>query len=209
MNMKLIIFGATGGNGKYLVPQALEAGHDVTAVARRSEAITIQHKRLKVVQGDVFKPATIEPAMKDQDAVISTLGASDRGPTTVYSEGIANIIQAMRATGVRRLLCISATGLEPGPLWQRLIAKPLLWAAFKNSYTDLVRMETVVKASEVDWTIVRPPRLTDGPRTGQYHDAINKHLNDAMIISRADLASYMLSQLDNRETYCATVEVAH
>jgi putative NADH-flavin reductase len=162
-----------------------------------------------VVQGDVLNPATIQQAMIGQDAVIATLGATDRGPTTVYSEGVANIIRAMRLAGVRRLLCVSASGLEPGPLWQRLIAKPLLWAVFKNSYTDLVRMETAVKASDVDWTIVRPPRLTNGPSTGQYHAAINKHLKSAMLISRADLASYMLSQLDNRESYCAVVEVAH
>ena len=107
------------------------------------------------------------------------------------------------------MLCISASGLDPANLIQRLIAKPLLWAALKESYSDLVRMEAVVKASHVDWTIVRPPRLTDGPATGQYHAAINKQLTDNWTISRADLAAYLLSQIANRETYCAVVEVAH
>src|ERR1051326_8585528 len=114
--MRLVIFGATGGNGKYFVEQALAAGHEVTAVARRPSAITRQHKNLTAVQGDVMQAATIRQALVGQDAVISTIGATDRGPTVVYSQGIANIIQAMHAEGVRRLLCVSASGLDPGHL---------------------------------------------------------------------------------------------
>src|SRR5882724_11471418 len=207
--MRLAIFGATGGNGKYIVEQALAAGHAVTAVVRRPSAITRQHKNLTVVRGDVLQAATIKQALVGQDAVLSTIGATDRGPTTVYSEGIANIILAMQAAGVRRLLCVSASGLEPGNLIQRVIFKPLLWVAFKNSYSDLVRIEAEVQRSGLDWTIVRPPRLTEGPLTGHYQAAVNKPLPNGWTISRADLASYMLSQLNNRDTYCAVVEVAH
>src|SRR5262249_31935863 len=143
-----------------------------------------------------------------QDAVISTIGTTSHEPTTVYSQGDANILQAMGQVGVRRIVCISASGLDPGPLWQRLIAKPLLWRLFKESYTDLVRMETVVKKSGVDGTTIRPPRLSDGPRTGRYNVAINEHLRRCFIISRADLAAYMLTMLNDRATYCGIVEVA-
>jgi putative NADH-flavin reductase len=207
--MKLVVFGATGGNGKYILDQALAAGHEVTAVARNPAKITLRHKNLHVVQGDVMDVASIKPALVGQDAVISTLGAPDRGPTRVYSEGMTNIMQAMQTSGVRRVLCISASGLEPANLIQKVVAKRLLWTFLKESYTDLVRMETIVKASSLDWTIVRPPRLSDGPATGVYHDAINKQLTDNWVISRADLADYLLRQINNRATYCAVVEVAH
>jgi len=207
--MKLVVFGATGGNGKYIVEQALAAGHDVTAVARQPAKITIQHKRLRVVQGDVMQAASIKPALEGQDAVISTLGAPDRAPTTVYSQGIANIMQAMQAHHIRRLLCISASGLDPANLFQKVIAKRLLWTFLKESYTDLVRMETLVKASSLDWTIVRPPRLTNGPRTGQYQIMLNKQLSHGSVLSRADVADYIVTHLGDRATYCGMVEIAY
>jgi putative NADH-flavin reductase len=207
--MKLIIFGATGGTGKQLIEQALAAGHEVTAVARRPSAVTVQHERLHVVRGDVTEPATFKQAMTGQDAALSALGVTTRGPTTLYSAGIANIIRAMQGAGVRRLICFTATGLEPGPRLQRVIAKQVLWRVLKHSYTDLMRMEAEVKRSPVDWTIVRPPRLTNGPRSGKYQVVVNRHLNHGWRISRADLADYMLSQLDNRASYCATVEIAY
>jgi nucleoside-diphosphate-sugar epimerase len=125
--MKLVVFGATGGIGSQTVEQALAAGHEVTAVACRPSAITLRHERLEVIQGDVFKPETIRESITRKNAVISALGARNLAPTTVYSEGVANIMQAMQAAHVRRILCISASGLEPGPRWQRWIAKPLLW----------------------------------------------------------------------------------
>jgi putative NADH-flavin reductase len=206
--MKLVIFGANGGIGKNVIEQGLEAGHEVTAVVRRPETITIRHERLKVLRGNVLDPSTVQLAIAAQDAVLSTIGTARSEPTTIYSEGVANILQAMGQYGVRRFICISASGLDPGPLWQRLIAKPLLWRVLKDMYIDLVRMETIVKKSAVDWTIIRPPRLSDGPRTGRYNVAINEHLRRCFIISRADLAAYMLSALNDRATYCGMVEVA-
>ena len=207
--MKLIIFGSTGGIGSQVVPQALAAGHTVTAVARNPAAISIQHERLTVLQGDALEPHTLAQPIAGQDAVISALGVRTRTPTTVYSEGVANIMCAMQATNVRRLLCVSATGLDPGPLLQRWLAKPILWMVFKEMYTDLVRMEDEMKRSDLEWTIVRPPRLTDGPRTGKYHMTVNKHLTRGALISRADVADYMLTHLDDRSCYRALVEIAY
>lgn len=207
--MKLIVFGSTGGIGSQVVPQALASGHTVTAVARNPAVITLQHERLTVVQGDALEPHTLVQPLIGQDAVISTLGVRTRAPTTVYSEGVANIMRAMQAANVRRLLCVSATGLDPGPPLQRWLAKPILWMVFKDMYTDLVRMEDEVKRSDFEWTIVRPPRLTDRPRTGQYHMAVNKHLMRGALISRADVADYMLTHLDDRSCYRAQVEIAY
>lgn len=207
--MKLIVFGSTGGIGQEIVVQALEADHEVTAIARRPEAITIRHPHLEVVRGDVLDAATFQQAMVGKDAVISSIGVTNRKPTTLYSSGISNIMQAMMAAHVRRIMCISATGLEPGNWFQHLFAKPILWRLLKEMYTDLVRMETEVKQSSLDWTIVRPPALNNKPRTGVYHAGINMPLKDAWFISRADVASYMLSILSSPETNCATVEIAH
>ncbi len=206
--MKVIVFGATGGIGHHVVEQALAAGHEVTAIARRPAAITIQHRCLHVVQGDVLDAETLIAPMRGQEAVVSSIGAPDRKPTVVYSQGAANIMKAMIANDVRRLQCISATGLEPGPWWQRMFARPILWYFLKESYTDLARMEAVVRASKLDWTIVRPPKLTDDAHTGHYFWAANEHLKHCFSISRADLADYMVSQINNPATFRAVVEVA-
>ena len=207
--MNVIVFGANGGIGRHVVEQALAAGHTVTAVARRPETITVQHPLLTIRRGDVLQAAGLTALLTGQEAVVSAIGVPGRAPTVIYSDGIANILQAMRPAGVRRLLCISATGLDPGPLLQHWIAKPLLWAILRNMYTDLVCMEERVKSSAVDWTIIRPPRLNDGPHTGHYASSLNQHLPGAWFLSRADLADYIVKHLADPATYRAWVEVAN
>ena len=207
--MKLVVIGATGGTGSQVVEQALAASHRVTALVRRPTAVTVQHPRLEVIRGDVYEPATLAQPIRGKDAVVSALGVTTTSPTTLFSTGIANIMQAMQFAGVRRLICISASGLDPGPGLLRWLARQVLWLMFKEAYTDMARMEAVVKASDLDWTIVRPPRLTNGPHTRQYHVAVNQHLARGWSISRADLADYIITHLEDPQTYCAHVEVAH
>ena len=125
--MRIAVFGATGGTGREVVTQALGAGHYVTAVARNPAALTIQHDRLRVLCGDVLASETVLPAIIGQGAVVFSIGAEDRSPTKIYSVGMMNVLMAMREARVQRLICISASGLDPGPLIQKLIAKPLLW----------------------------------------------------------------------------------
>ena len=207
--MKIVVFGATGGIGSQVVRQGLDVGHEITAVARHPSAMTLKHERLEVIQGDVLQLDTIRASIVGQDAVISALGVRNLAPTTLYSEGVMNIMQAMKVSKVRRLLCISARGLDPGPLWERLIAKPILWLILRNMYTNLVRMETALKMSNLDWTILRPPTLTNGPRTGRYQSAINQHLSRNFSIARADVADYMINHLNDKNTYCSVVELAY
>jgi putative NADH-flavin reductase len=207
--MKLVVFGATGGTGCEVVQQALDTGHDVTAVARKPSVITLQHDRLKVLQGDVLKPEALSPAVTDQDVVVFAVGAADRSPTKIYSVGVMNVLLAMRDTKVQRLICISASGLDPGVLIQKLIAKPLLWWIFKHGYMDMSHMEVIVKASGMDWTIIRPPRLTDKAHTGKYKVAVNEQLSNGWLLSRADLADYIVKHLGDVSTYRAMVEVAY
>ena len=207
--MNVIVFGANGGIGRNVVEQALAAGHRVTAVARRPETVKLQHPQLVVKRGDVLDAPGLLPLLVGQQAVVSAVGAPSRAPTVVYSDGVGNILRAMEPAGVRRLLCISATGLEPGPLVQRVVAKVVLWPLLRNMYSDLVCMEDRVRHSDVDWTIVRPPRLTDGPHTGHYVDSHNAHLPAAWTISRADLADYLVHHLNDPATYRTWVEVAN
>jgi putative NADH-flavin reductase len=210
--MKLVVFGSTGGTGRQVVEQALAAGHQVTAVARRPDALTIQHERLAVVRGDVLDTPSVISAIADQEAVISALGANDRRPTTLYSIGITTILAAMQQNDVRRILCFSASGIVSGPavpLLRRLINKLILWPMLRNPYTDLVRMEALVRASDRDWTIVRPPRLTDGPRTGTYKIAVNGYLPRGFLIARADLADYLVTHLNDTASYRGIVEIGY
>lgn len=207
--MKVVIFGATGGTGSEVVKQALVAGHEVTAVARRPSAITIQHDRLRILEGDVLAPETLHQAIVGQDAVVFAVGAADRSPTKIYSAGVMNILLTMQAAKVPRLICISASGLDPGAWIQKLIAKPLLWWIFKHGYTDMSHMEIIVGASSMDWTIIRPPRLTNHERTGKYKVAVNERLTNGWLLSRADLADYIVKHLHDSVTYRAMVEVAY
>ena len=209
MKMKLIVFGATGRTGHLVVEQALAAGHEVTAVARHPSAVTIQHPRLEVIQGDVLDLSTFAPAITGKDAVISTLGGALRTPTTLYSTGIAKIMRAMQEAGVRRLVSLSAGALDPGPFFQRVAARLIFWPLFGNGYTDMARMEASLSKSHLDWTIIRPPMLTNGPHTGRYHTAVKKHLSGGWAVSRANLADYIVTHLTDPTTYRAWVEIAN
>lgn len=150
----LLVIGATRGTGQQVMRQALAAGHTVTALARDPARIDAQHERLHVMRGDVLDPATLAPALMGQDTVISALGATTgRRPTTLWSDGMSNIIGAMRAAGVRRLVAVSAgpLGRDDGDtLAARLLMKPLLWAILRQPYTDLARMEGAIRESGLD-----------------------------------------------------------
>ena len=207
--MKLTVFGSTGGIGREVVKQALDAGYEVRAVTRCSSAINVSHESLEIIMGDVLDAQSVRRAVDGQAGVVFTVGVRDRAPTTVYSEGVANVIEAMQAAQAGRLICISASALDPGPLWQRLIAKPILWSLFREMYTDLARMEQAVQCSPLDWTILRPPRLTDGPLTRQYRVAINRHLPRILTISRADTGDFIIRHLSDPATHRAFVEIGY
>jgi putative NADH-flavin reductase len=210
--MRILVIGATRGTGRQVMQQALAAGHTVTALARDPARVDVQHERLSVVRGDVLDPATLAPAMAGQDAVISSIGVTSRGPTTLYSDGMRHIIQAMRATGVRRLVAVSAWPLssdDGDTLPARLLLKPLIWALLRPVYTDMARMEDEIRQSGLDWTIVRPPRLTDKPPTGRYRTALNRSVRRGYLIARADLAGAILTLLDDPTAIRAAIGIGY
>jgi putative NADH-flavin reductase len=212
--MRLTIFGASGNTGRHLLTQALDAGHTVIAVVRDSTRLPIRHQRLQVVVVDVLDPAAIGPAVAGADAVISALGPRPpRNRSSIMSAATASILAAMQATGTSRLVVISAApvaGDDHGTtLPQRLLAGPLLRILLRGLYADMATMEDTVKRSGVDWTILRPPWLSEGPRTGSYRQAKDGNLRGGARISRADLAEAILASLQDPDTVKATIAIGY
>lgn len=210
--MKLTVLGPTGGTGQQIVQQALAAGHDVTAVARHPEAVVLTGPRLRVVPGDVLDPAWRGAGIDGADAVLSALGVrAGRPPTTLYSAGAAAVLVAMGTANVRRLIAVSSTPVAPAArrsLLDRRIAHPLLHRFYGGAYDDMRKMEDLLAASQTDWTIFRPPRLTSGRLTGRYRTAVGTKLSRAWNLSRADLAAAMLAATEDPALIRRAVTVA-
>lgn len=211
--LSILVVGANGGIGKQVVEIALKEGHKVTAVLRNPANLSITHANLEVVKGDVMNPETFEACLENKDAVISALGVRKvMSRTTLYSEGNRNILNSMKKMGVRRAFFISASALEISPVlpfYVRFAEKYIVQKLLRHMYADLRIMEQLVKESDTDWTIMRPPQLTNKPVTGQYRFAINSFLKNCLSISRADLAYFMINNITNEATYRATIEIAY
>ncbi|MFC3979144.1 NAD(P)-dependent oxidoreductase [Streptosporangium jomthongense] len=213
--MKLTVFGATGGTGRHVVEQALAAGHHVTAVVRDPARLTSTgHPRLEPVVADVMDtaaPEAVVAAVTGGDAVISALGPRPGGGGSVCADGARAIIAAMRAAGTRRLVVVTASGhivdSGDGPV-SRLLVKPMLQRLLREGFADFVRTDDAVRASGLDWTIMRPPRLTDGRRK-PYRTAVDVNVRGGILISRADLADAILATLAVPETVGHTVSLGY
>ncbi|MGI8818629.1 MAG: NAD(P)-dependent oxidoreductase [Gemmatimonadales bacterium] len=167
--MKLLIVGATGGTGQQLVSQALDRGHQVTALVRRLPRAESRPGLTRAV-GDVLDPGSLDSAMLGQQAVLSALGHKRwLGPTHILSEGTRNLIAAMSRHGVQRFVCETALGISDSwwqmGLYYTLFVRPMILPFY---FGDKVRQEAVVRASDLEWTIVRPGVLTNGPARGRY-----------------------------------------
>lgn len=211
--MRVTVFGATGGTGRALVAQALDAGDKVTVLARDPRALAEFGDRITVVTGDVLDKSVVSQAVAGAEVVLSALGIGmRRHATTVYSQGTANIISAMRDEGTRRLLVVSTSSLEVPParrVGEYLLAKLLLHRILAKPYADMALMERHVRESDVDWTLVRAARLTNGPVSGAYRTAVNAKLPGCWSVSRADVAHYLLAHAADRDVLRATVEIAN
>jgi putative NADH-flavin reductase len=209
---KIIVFGATGGTGKQVVAQALQAGHEVSVVIRNPDAFTIQHKNLEMIKGNVFETITFSNTLKGKDSVISCLGVQHKKPTKVYSEGIKNIMQAMQKENISRIICLSAGAVIVPPnssLLLKFITKNVLQRLFRHMYADMLLMEEILRKTDLNWTGVRPPWLRNTQETGKYRIAIHEHLSNPSKISRADLAHFIVKHLDDEKTFKALVEISY
>ncbi len=221
--MKLTIFAATGGVGRQLLEQAIAAGHDVTAVARNPAKLT---RQVRTVTADLAAadPAALEPAVAGADAVLSGLGPHSNADAGIAAPGTRTIVAAMQATGVRRIVVVSAAPVstvaspgnpnppkhDPGDgFFMRHLFSRIAAARFGKVYDDLAAMEDILRDSGLDWTVVRPPRLTDGPVTGTYRTAYGQNLRRGLFVSRADVAHLMLRVLGQPETLKQAVGIAY
>ncbi|EYT84544.1 MULTISPECIES: NAD(P)-dependent oxidoreductase [unclassified Streptomyces] len=210
--MNLTVFGATGGIGREIVRQALDAGHRVTAVVRDPDRLTVTGDRLEVVRSALVDPEAVRPAVAGRDAVLSGLGARSRKDAGVAARLTRTVLRAMEAEGTRRLLVVSAGPVGPGPEGDGFLdrtARSLVSAVLKDVYADLREMEAELARSATDWTVVRPPRLQDKPLTGTYRTVTGGFPPHGRFIARADVAHAMLSLTDDPAAVKQGVGVAY
>jgi putative NADH-flavin reductase len=194
--MKLTVFGATGGIGREIVRQALDAGHEVTAVVRDPARLSVTGERLEVFRDDLGDPEAVRPAVAGRDVVLSGLGARSRKDAGVAARLTRTVLGAMEAEGVRRLLVVSAGPVGPAPEGEGLLdrtARGIVSALLKDVYADLGEMEAELARSATDWTVLRPPRLQNKPVTGVYRTVVGGFPAGGRFIARADVAHAMLA----------------
>ncbi len=195
--MRLAIFGGTGGTGLELTRQALEKGHSVRVLVRNPNRMPLVNPNMRVVLGNVLDYESVQKTVLGAEAVLSCLGQSNLlRNTRVCSVGTHLIMDVMKAQGVRRFVVESAFGvgesLAAANLLERLVFATLLWAP----YQDKNLLEPEVKASGLEWTILRPTALTNGALTGRY--AVTTGRPATSRVSRADVAAAMLRAVEER-----------
>ncbi|SEK78813.1 NAD(P)-dependent oxidoreductase [Streptacidiphilus jiangxiensis] len=211
--MRLVVLGATGPTGRVLTDQALAAGHTVTAVARRADALAAR-PGLTALAVDATRPGALDAAVEGADAVLSALGAKPgRAPVSLYSSGIAGTVDAMARHGVKRLLAISSSALDPawrpsGEFFFNHVLDPYVnRVVARTAHEDMRRMEALLIAADtLEWTLVRPSGLFDHPVVTAYRTAPDSA--DGVFTSRADLAAAMLRELDEGAFVRAAMGVA-
>jgi putative NADH-flavin reductase len=221
-NMRLTIIAATGAVGRELLEQALAAGHDVTAVVRNPGKLS---REVRAVTADMAAPdpAALESAIAGRDAVLSGLGPHSNSDAGIASRGTRALVAAMGATTVRRGVAVSAAPVstvpspgrpnppkhDPGDgFFMRYLFSRIASARFGKVYVDLALMEDILADSDLEWTVVRPPQLTDKPATGTYRTAYGQNLRGGLSVPRADVAHLMLGVLDRPETIHKTIGIA-
>ncbi|AKU96005.1 Flavin reductase [Labilithrix luteola] len=193
--MRLFVLGATGGTGRALVEQGLGRGHSMTAFVRSPQKLA-PREGLTILGGDPLSTKELTRVLPGHDAVFFSLGPPGIGPTTVLREGARALVPAMKATGIRRLLVVSAAVLFENEGF-------IVWLArhtfLRNVYEDGTAMERVFMESDLDWTFSRPPRLTNGPLTREYRIADGRMPPGTRVVSRNDVAHFLLDEAEQDE----------
>lgn len=195
--MKIVVFGASGGTGKQVVQQALAAGYEVTAFVRDPVKLAMQDAALRIVQGDVTDAAAVEAVLTGQEAVISALGPSRPPAPGMMETAAQNIVAAMQKHNIRRLIATTGAGVRDSQDQPKLIdhvIRGLLSLLSGVVLRDSEAHVAIIRASDLDWTVVRFPRLTDGPHTGRYRVGyVGK--DSGTQLARADGADFVLKEL--------------
>lgn len=205
--MNITIFGATGTIGRLVVEQALAAGHHVTAFTRDAARVSAQHDRLEVLEGDVTDPAACRPAVKGADAVIVALGAGRKG--AVREAGTRAVVEAMKQAGAGRLIVQSTIGVGTSRPNLNLLWKYVMFGALlRSAYADHVLQEQVLEESDLDWTIVRPSAFADQSPGPVRHGFAGSEKGLLLKIGRADVAAFLLAQIEDENYLRRAVSVS-
>jgi putative NADH-flavin reductase len=207
--MKVVILGATGRTGRHLVSQALAAGHDVTILTRNKSNAPAAHARLRVIEGNAADTAALAAAMQGQDAVISAIGRGQSFKSErLIERSVPVILDAMRASGIKRLMFMSAFGVgdtyQQSPIMPKLFFSTLL----HGIYADKAIGDQLIRRSALDYTIVQPVVLTEGPLTKTYRSGERLALAGMPKVSRADTAHFILGHLNDPATIGKTLIVS-
>ena len=210
--MRLTVFGANGGTGRLLIRQALDAGHEAIAVTRHPAEFPINHPRLVVTEADVRDGGAVARAVEGSDAVLSSLGVPfTRRPVTVYSAGVSTITTAMSCLRVKRIVVVSSSAVAPhhhadGGFILNHVVQPFIARTIgKSTYADLRAMEGILRASGLDWTVVRAAGLFDAGQVSSYQ--VSDRPLDGLFTSRADLAACLLAQVRDPRFVRKTIEI--
>ena len=203
--MNLLVIGATRGIGLNLLEQALEKGHEVTALIRDPNHLDLHHEKLTVIEGNIVDKEAVKRAVEGQDAVCVTIGIKPtRKRVSVFSIGTKNVVEAMTSSASNKLICVTGIGAgdskNHGGFFYDKIINPLL---LRTIYEDKYRQEEIVRKSGLDWVIVRPGFLINEPLTGKYRALTDLEGVTAGKISRADVAYFILQEL-KEEKYLRT-----
>ncbi|MDQ1128972.1 NAD(P)-dependent oxidoreductase [Microbacterium sp. SORGH_AS_0888] len=194
--MRILVPGATGSVGQQVVQQALDRGHDVVAIARKTTTLTMDHPALTKVAVDILNARDVEPLVAGVDAVISTVGiGASKSPTKLYSAGTKNLIEGMRAHGVTRLVVISSEVAEHWAhqgLFKLWVVLPLLQHFIGATYDDMRRMDVVLWESDVQWTAIRAPRIRPKEGKGDYRLSADGPLARGWAITATDMAAALI-----------------
>ena len=202
--VRVIVFGATGKTGQQVLRKALDAGHEVTGFGRSIDRIEIDDSRLKTHRGDVFDVDSVNAALAEQDAVIVCLGSTGLRDKTTLALGTKMVVDQMVTTGVDRLVVMSAAGV--GESWEQIpwSSRLLFRTMLRNVFADHHAQEAIVEPSALDWTIVRPAVLKDGPGTGTYAATNTGPITK---IDRADVAVALVDQLGDATNSRSAISV--
>jgi len=195
--MKVAIFGGTGQTGRFVVEKALAAGHEVKVLARTPSKLALQHENLHVLAGDVLDAERVDEVITGTDAVISILAPPSNEPTYIISQGMENIIDAMKRHGVQRIVASAGAGVRMPDDQPNVIDKVVgvaLNVFSKHVVEDMRRVVAKLQASGLDWTVVRAPKLTDKPAQGNLKVGYVGEIDP--FLAREDMAAFMLEQVN-------------
>ncbi len=198
----VLIIGASRGIGLEAVKVALEAGHSVRALARSALRIRVEHAKLEKMAGDALQMATVKRALSGVDVVIQSLGVSAGPeiifePTRLFSKATRVLVTAMEEAQIKRLICVTGFGAGDSRGHGGLLYNAAIHLVLGRLYDDKDVQERIVRRSKLDWVIVRPVILTEGPKTNAYRALVDPRGWTCGFISRADVADFLIKQIDD------------